>query len=174
MPEVPALAGLPGFGAPSQRRGRGRPKGSGNKRSLDLARYIEATYAGQTPGQQSASIGMVTAAEVKKARQVAVQLGIRTGELSPVMVAMVLKAKDLATALGIGAGDAWVLMAKERMDLMDYVHQKQPAAAPAKPLDQLPTVYMIPGDAPGQVPFDLDGEDMAGIEIIEQSPDDAA
>lgn len=105
---TPALPGL----APAPRRGPGRPKGSTNKRSGDLQRYVEAVYGGMTPGQQSAQIGLVTAAELKAAG----------GDL---MVAMALKAKDLARMLGCEGKEAWLLMQRERADLLPYIHQKR-------------------------------------------------
>ena len=73
---------LPGV-APAPRRGPGRPKGSTNKRSGDLQKYVEAQFAGLTPGQQSAQIALVSAAELREAR-------------GDVMIAMAFKAKALA------------------------------------------------------------------------------
>ena len=104
---TPALPGL----APAPKRGPGRPKGSGNKRSGDLQRYVEAVYGGMTPGQQSAQIGLVTAAELREAR----------GDL---VVAMAVKAQRLAALLGCEGKEAWLLMQRERADLLPYIHQK--------------------------------------------------
>lgn len=153
--------------SPPARR-RGRPPGSGNKRSLDLARYLEATYGGQTPGQQSAAVSMVSPADLKKARALAKELGIVDVGLSPVVLAMVVKAGQLGRALGCSRAEAWVLMAKERMDLMAYIHQKLPPKAEGKAAE-LPQVFLIPGAAPpiGALPQDPD-QAQAAIEFLEE------
>nr|WP_313428984.1 hypothetical protein [Brevundimonas diminuta] len=91
---------LPGV-APAPRRGPGRPKGSTNKRSGDLQKYVEAQFAGLTPGQQSAQIALVSAAELRAAK-------------GDVMVAMAVKARDLARMLGCEAKEAWLLMQRGR------------------------------------------------------------
>ncbi len=102
---------LPGV-APAPKRGPGRPKGSGNKRSGDLQRYVEAQFAGMTPGQQSAAIGLVSAKELREAG----------GDL---LKAMALKARMLAMELDCAPAAAWALMQKERSDLLPYIHQKR-------------------------------------------------
>lgn len=153
-------------GANPQRRGRGRPKGAVNKRSVDLARYIEATYGGQTPGQQSAAVSMVAPKDLARAKAIAKELKITDTGLSPLLLAMVVKAAQLATALGINRAEAWVLMAKERIDLMAYIHQKQPQAE-AGAAKALPQVFMIPEAAPRQAAIGFDGEDNAAIEMVE-------
>jgi hypothetical protein len=107
----------------------GRPRGSRNKRSLDLARYVEATFGGMTPGQQSAVLCMVSPAELREARAAAAALGVMDLGLSPLMLAMAVKAKRLARAIHCEAKEAWLLMAREREGLMPYVHQKQAQAA---------------------------------------------
>ena len=118
--------------APEAKPKRGRPKGSRNKRSLDLGRYIEAHYGGLTPGQQSAAICLPTAKEVKAAG-------------GDVRLATAVKARELAGLLGCNAAEAWVLMAKERVELMAYVHQRQaPAAPPAAP--ELLPIVQLPED----------------------------
>jgi hypothetical protein len=48
------------LGQAPARRGPGRPKGSGNKRSGDLRAYIEAHYDGRTPAMASAMVGLVS------------------------------------------------------------------------------------------------------------------
>lgn len=101
---------LPGV-APAPKRGPGRPKGSTNKRSGDLQKYIEAQYAGLTPGQQSAAIGLVTARELREAG----------GDL---VRAMAAKARALAIDLDCAPAAAWALMQKERADLLPYIHQR--------------------------------------------------
>ena len=160
--------------ATPQRR-RGRPAGAKNRRSVDLARYVAATYGGQTPGQQSAAVAMVTPGELKRAKAMAKALGVVNLDLSPVMLAMVVKARQLATALGCDPRDAWLLMAKERIDLMAYVHQRQPQAEAPKVRDQLPMAFLVPegGDLASlpSIPMALD-DDNEAIEIIEE--DEAA
>lgn len=106
---------LPGL-APAPKRGPGRPKGSGNKRSGDLQRYVEAVYGGLTPGQQSAAIGLVTAKELREAG----------GDL---VTAMAIKAARLARLIGCEGKEAWLLMQRERADLLPYIHQKLPPKA---------------------------------------------
>lgn len=102
---------LPGV-APAPKRGPGRPKGSGNKRSGDLQRYIEAQYSGMTPGQQSAAVGLVSAKELREAK-------------GDVLLAMALKAKALAFMIGCETKEAWLLMQRERAELLPYIHQKR-------------------------------------------------
>lgn len=128
--------------APQGRR-RGRPPGSKSKASLDLARYIEARFSGQTPGQQAAELCMVTQADMKKAPALAAQLTIANQGLSPLMLAMVVKADQLAAALGIKRAEAWVLLQREREGLMPYVHQKRAPQAD-QPGEAAPaTVYLV-------------------------------
>lgn len=105
---TPALPGLPA----TARRRPGRPKGSTNKRSGDLQRYVEAVYGGLTPGQQGAAISLVTAKELRDAG----------GDL---VEAMAAKAVRLARRLGCDPKEAWLLMQKERADLLPYIHQKR-------------------------------------------------
>ena len=104
---------------------------------MELGKYIAAVYDGLTPGQQSAAVCMVTPRELKRAK----------GDL---VLAMVGKARDLAMALECSPAEAWVLMAKERMELMAYVHQRQPQALPIAAETQLPSVFVVPDglDAP--------------------------
>lgn len=118
---------------PAGRRRPGRPKGSANKRSGDLQRYIEAQYGGLTPGQQSAQLGLVTAAELRDAK----------GDL---VMAMAAKASKLARLLGCEARDAWILMQKERADLLPYIHQKLPTK-PEEPTTTQPVTFVaVPVD----------------------------
>lgn len=109
---------LPGL-TPGPVRRRGRPPGSGNKRSGDLRAYIEAVYGGLTPGQQAAAVGLVTAREVRDAKAEA-----KTRGLSPVVQAMATNAKALAQVLCCDPKEAWLLMMKEREALLPYVHQR--------------------------------------------------
>lgn len=127
---------LPGI-EPDPPRKRGRPKGSGNRRSADLGKMIAALF-GSTPGEQMARIGLVTAKEVRQAREFAVHAG-----LDPLTMAMVTKAKALARQLRCKPLEAWQQLEKERADLMPYVHQRQAQAVDltvsAKPV---PTVLI--------------------------------
>lgn len=128
---TPALPGL----APAVKRGPGRPKGSGNKRSGDLQRYVEAVYGGMTPGQQSAQIGLVTAAELR-------------AQGGDIMAAMGLKALKLAQMLGCEGKEAWLLMQRERADLLPYIHQKlAPKEAPKDGDASTHTYVAIPMEA---------------------------
>lgn len=127
----PVAPGLPGL-APAPRRGPGRPKGSENKRSGDLQKYIAATYGGLTPGQQSAAVGLVTAAELR-------------ADGGDLLVAMARKASRLAALIGCEGKEAWLLMQRERADLLPYIHQKLPPKAEA-PAGDTPThtFYAVP------------------------------
>lgn len=151
---------------------RGRPPGAKNRRSLDLARYIEAAYGGLTPGQQSAAIALVSPKDLKRARSAAAELGIVDVGLEPVILALVVKARRLAIALGCEAFEAWAMLASERRDLMRYVHQVQPAAKEASARPPA-TVFLVPeGEvrdlAIGQLPDDEQDPDF--IDILENEP----
>lgn len=124
---------LPGV-APAVRRGPGRPKGSTNKRSGDLQKYVEAQFSGLTPGQQSAQIALVTAKELRDAK----------GDL---LMAMALKARALAHLLGCETKEAWLLMQRERADLLPYVHQKRAPKAEEDGKDAPPVTFVaVPMD----------------------------
>ena len=75
---------------PKPRR-RGRPPGAANKRSIDLARYIEAQFGGMTPGQQAASLCLVTPADLKMAFKRAEDLRIVHPPSDRMACAMVVK-----------------------------------------------------------------------------------
>lgn len=111
---------LPGIEAGAAPRRRGRPKGATNRRAEDLIRMIGAVY-GSTPGEQAARIGLVTPKEVRLAKREARELG-----LDPVIMALVVKARALAKALKCKTDEAWAILARERAELMPYVHQKRP------------------------------------------------
>jgi len=128
----------PSAGAVAEPRKRGRPKGSTNKRSADLVSYIEAQYAGLTPGQVSAAIGLVTPRELRAAK-------------GKVIDALVTKAKQLGRDLGIGAAEAWELMRRERSELMPYVHQRRPQAVDIKGGAILPMVVIGGAEPAGQL-----------------------
>lgn len=152
-----------------QIRRRGRPPGAKSKRSLDLARYIEATYAGQTPGQQMASICMVTPKELKEATRRADELGIQDIGLQPMVLALVVKAAQLAKALGISRAEAWSALHAERKELMGYVHQKQAPAADKGQAKPLATVFMVPDGADAPALADFSDADEETLEIIDVS-----
>jgi hypothetical protein len=107
---------------------------------------MEATFAGQTPGQQAAEVCMVKPKDLRDAKRLARELQIVDVDLSPVVLAMVVKAAQLAKALGVSRADAWVMLMKEREGLMAYVHQKTSPKPPAPDDAKLPTVYVIPDD----------------------------
>lgn len=162
--------------APMQRRGAvlskngkplGRPPGARNRRSQDLGRYIEATFGGMTPGQQSAQLALVTPKDLRRAKADAKDLSIVDTGMDLLQLAMVVKATRLARALGCDRFDAYTMMAGERVKLMEYVHQKQPAAKP-KDAGQVPTVFLIPeGEASNTPLLQLDDGDEETIEILE-------
>lgn len=159
--------------APQPRR-RGRPPGAKNRRSVDLSRYIEATYGGMTPGQQAAELAMVKPADLKKAKDLARELGVLDVGLSPFMLAMVVKAKQLAKAIGCEARDAWLLLQKERADLMPYIHQRQAPKADDGKVKPPATVFLVPdGEAHDQAQLADFSPDPDDIEFVEE-PDPAA
>lgn len=158
--------------SPIPRRGRGRPPGAKNRRSLDLAKYVEATYGGMTPGQQAAALGLVTPKEIREARTKAIELGLVYTPRDPFLLAMVVKAAELAAALGCDRKDAWLLIQRERQELMGYVHQKQPQAAQAKPGERA-MAFIVPEGQEGAAPL-LELGDDADIEILEDLPSSSA
>ncbi len=155
-------------------RRRGRPAGAKNRRSIDLARYIEATFAGMTPGQQAAQLCMITPKELREAKQMAQSLDLHgIGTLPAPMLAMVVKAAQLAAALGCERKEAWLLLQKERAELMPYVHQKRAQAADDKG-DKPVLAYMIPDDSGPMALPDAGSEgDPEAIEIFGDLPDAA-
>lgn len=150
-------------------RRRGRPPGARNKRSTDLARYVEATFGGMTPGQQAAELALVRPKDLAQAKAVATELGIYREGLPPMMLAMAIKARQLASAIGCETKEAWLLLQRERAELMAYVHQKQPQAAETKPGQQAQVFVITDGDAQQLADFSQ-GEDDERIEFIEHSP----
>lgn len=146
-------------------RRRGRPPGAKNKRSMDLGRYVEAQFAGLTPGQVSAQICLVTAGELKRAKADAKELQIVDLDLDRTTLALVVKATRLARALGINRAEAWVMMIKEREALLPYIHQKQPQAQPAKPGERA-VAFLVPEGQESAVPL-LELGDEDAIEILD-------
>lgn len=167
--EQPAL---PLLISPVTRR-RGRPPGARNRASLDLARYVAATYGGMTPGQQSAALCLVSPRDIKQAKARARELqglGLLGAHqpTDPLTLAMVVKAAELALALGCDKRDAWLLLQKEREGLMPYIHAKQAPAPPAKDAGVPATVFMVPEGAetsPAQLQL-LDDDDLEFIEDL--------
>ncbi len=161
--------GLPLAPGPTTVRRRGRPPGAKSKRSLDLARYIEATFAGSTPGQQAAQLAMVTPKELREAKAAAKDLGVLDHGLDALTLAMVVKAKRLAAAIGCETRDAWLLIQKEREALMPYVHQKQAPKAEAKAGAAVPTVFLVQDGEDAPALADFSDQDDETIEIVGHS-----
>jgi hypothetical protein len=171
-PSPQSVAVLENGALPERRGGPGRPAGARNKRSLDLARWIAHAFGGLTPGQQAASIALVTPEDVEDAPEAAKQLGMVDLGLEPVTLALAVKAKRLAKALGCEAFEAWALMSKERDGLMKYVHQVQPPAKAAG-AGALATVFVVPEgevhDVP-RLPGDTEDQDPDFIELFGDDP----
>ena len=154
---------LPLAMTPVKRR-RGRPPGAKNRRSLDLARYVEAQFGGMTPGQQAAQLCLVSPKDLRQAKARAAELqklALLGAHLpaDPMVLAMVVKAADLALALGCDRRDAWLLLQKEREGLMPYVHQRQ-AQADTKSAATPATVFMVPeGESGPAQALDLGDDD---------------
>jgi hypothetical protein len=169
-----AAAALENRALPERRgaAGRGRPAGVLNRRSLDLARWIAATFGGMTPGQQAASVALVSPEDVDTAAEDARALGMVNLGLEPVTLALAVKARRLAAALHCDAIDAWAIMSRERDGLMRYVHQVQPPARDAAGAPPA-TVYLIPEGEVHEVPS-LPGEESQDPDFPELFPDGQA
>lgn len=154
---------------------RGRPKGSGNKRSGDLQAILVHTYGGRTPGQQLAAICMPTTQDRREAKVRARALGIRDLDL----VAAVIKAENLARLMGwtdvagkptqAGIRDAWAMIYKGFQELLPYVHQRLAPKEGEKAAEQLPVILMDPEPAGGAAlpaSFGESEEDQALIEVL--------
>ncbi|HEV2530940.1 hypothetical protein [Phenylobacterium sp.] len=161
---------LPLVESPPGRR-RGRPPGARNKRSSDLARYVEATFGGMTPGQQAAELALVRPADLKKAKALAVHFGILEPEIPLLMLAMAVKARQLARAIGCDPKEAWLLLQKERAELLGYVHQKLPAASDPKG-KALATVFLVPEGEAAEASQLADFSDEAELEFVGDLPAD--
>jgi hypothetical protein len=145
-------------------RRRGRPPGARNKRSIDLARYVEAQFSGSTPGQQAAQLCLVTQREIRESLARCADFGIAHPPKDPFTRAMVVKAAELAQALGCDRRDAWLLLQKEREGLMAYIHPKQAQAAPQKPGERA-LAYIVPEGRESDAPL-LELGDSDDIEIL--------
>lgn len=163
---------LPLVEGPQLRR-RGRPPGSRNRRSVDLARYVEATYGGMTPGQQAAELALVKPADLKKAKAAAQELGLVDFDLPPLMLAMAVKAAQLALALGCDRKEAWLLLAKERAELLPYIHQRRAPEAEGKTKAPA-TVFLVPegeaGDQAQLADFSPDEDDLDFVGDLPAEP----
>jgi hypothetical protein len=170
-------------GPQTQRRGRGRPKGSGNKRALDLARYVEARFQGMTPGQQMAEMAMISAKDIRDAPRLADELGLfpldeRGNRVDPktlpkLMLANAVKAAQLAVALGCDRKEAWLLLQRMQGDLLPFVHQRLPQA-PEKKGGQVNTAFLLPENAGAGGPLDLFEDGEPPLENVEEIPGDDA
>jgi hypothetical protein len=161
--------------APQVRR-RGRPPGAKNRRSVDLARYVEATYGGMTPGQQAAELALVKPADLKRAKSLALELGILDVALPPLMLAMAVKARQLAVAIGCETKEAWLLLQKERAELMPYIHQRRAPEAEGK-AKAVPTVFLVPegeADQAQLADFSADEEEIEIIGVSADAPEQVA
>lgn len=166
---------LPGLGVESARAAdggarRGRPKGATNKRSGDLRSVLVTTYGGRTPGQQLASVCMVTPKEVRQARPAAKLAGV-----DPELMAMIQKAERLALAMqwpgAQGVRDAWAMMFKAYGELLPYVHQRLPQAEAPKEGAPLPLIVLADGaDAVAPLPMLDLGESEEDQGLIEMVP----
>jgi hypothetical protein len=143
----PTLPGMPV--APP--RPVGRPKGSTNKRAGDLMKMVAAVF-GSTPGEQMARIGLVTPAEVRRARPAA-----KLAQLDPLLMALVVKARRLSQVLECTPKEAWELLLKERSELMPYIHQRRPQAVELEVSTKRIPQVMIP-EALGPLMPVLDGQ----------------
>lgn len=144
--------GLPLVISPTGKR-RGRPPGAKSKRSIDLARYIEARFGNLTPGQVLAELAMPTVKEMQLAR-------------GSMVKAMGAKATDLADELKIGRADAMAMIVKLLFELAPYVHQKRAQAAPEKPDDDKTLVFMVPEGIEAAGSLDAGQADDETIEFL--------
>lgn len=134
-----------------ERRRPGRPKGSTNRRSGDLRAYIEAQYDGRTPAMAGALVALVTSKELKAAK-------------NDMVLALVTKAKRLAILLDVKPADAWELMAKERRELMPYLHQRLTAVEVEAPGGVALPMIILPDYQPQQ------NQGVIDLDLIEVSP----
>lgn len=145
------------------RRGPGRPKGSGNRRTEDLRKYVGAMYGGMTPGQQLAAVAMVTPKELREAG----------GDMT---LAMAAKAKRLARILDVKPADAWGMLQGSMKELMSYLHPKMAQLDVTSGGKSLAAPLLVIGDAPGLMAGGLANDglgevlelDHAGYGIVEE------
>jgi hypothetical protein len=152
-PKMPDLVLTPPEGARPRRRGR--PPGRRNRRSIDLARYIEARFSGLTPGQVLAEMVMPTPADLKRAG-------------GSMVAAMATKARELQRELGLGSvADGFAVLSRLLIELAPYVHQRR-SPAPAEPAEPtLPRVYVLEAGATMEG-VELSGENEADLFEVSQ------
>lgn len=126
---------------PSGGRGRGRPKGAKNKRSLDLAKFNDGVYGGSA-AQQLASFCMVTSRELAQAG----------GDM---MVARVRKAKRFVEVWRVEVGttitvaDAMGHLSAGLKELLPYTDQKMAPLDVGKKAADLAGPMIVLADAEG-------------------------
>ena len=85
-------------------------------------------------------------------------------------LAMAVKARQLASAIGCETKEAWLLLQRERAELMPYIHQKQAQAADGSGKTPA-TVFLVPeGEAEPAGLADLtpDPDDIEFIEELDE------
>lgn len=128
---------------------------------------------GMTPGQQAAELAMVKPADLKKAKAAARELGMVDLDLPPLMLAMAVKARQLAAAIGCEPREAWLLLQRERSELMPYIHQRQAQAAESK-IKAPATVFLVPegeADTRQLADFSVEGDELEFVGDLLTSPD---
>jgi hypothetical protein len=83
------------------------------------------------------------------------------------MLAMAVKAKQLAKAIGCDPTEAWLMLQKERADLMPYIHQRQAPKADADKAKAPATVFLVPEGEAGDQGQLADFSEDADIEFVE-------
>lgn len=129
-------------------RGRGRPKGSTNKRAKDLAGYVAAKFGGSA-AQQMAAACMVTPKEILAA--------------GGVLQARVAKARELAEAIGCKLPEAFAILSRELAALAPYTDKRQPLAVDVTGPGLAPSVVFQLGQVGGQaMPTDAEFVELFG------------
>lgn len=145
---------LPGV-APVEKRRRGRPPGSKNRRAAQLAKLNDAVYGG-TAAQQLAAFVMVTPLELAQAKGDMVRARVRKA----VNLVEVWKEE---TGEKITPADAMMLLTAGLKELLPYTDQRQaPREAPKGEGKALPTVVV--GDV-GPISMD------PGCQVVDFDPD---
>lgn len=138
METLPFLGPEPPSGTP-EKKSRGRPKGSKNKASADLRRFIAAS-TGSTPGQQLAQLVMVTAKDIREGKKALAEQGIDMRGMTPMMIGYWQRRETLKRLFKWDDDKADAVMAKMLDILMPYVHQSQGKAEVEK-VDTRPVIY---------------------------------
>ncbi|WP_303829383.1 hypothetical protein [Asticcacaulis taihuensis] len=129
---IPGLT--PPSGAP-EKSARGRPKGSKNKATGDLLKWISAQTGGLTPGQQLAALVMVTPKDIRAGKAARLADGKPVKGIPPVMLGYWYRRAQLMELFGWTEDKADGVMAKLQDMLLPYVHQKQGSVEP-EPVDK--------------------------------------